>query len=168
MNNSSSSNQMLDKGWPVVVCQGKSHHTFTKMLCFRLKQGWQPVSQSIKTYKSHVRAAEESGPPVCRTLSAVWRSGVWQRWARSEGRKDTYSISSHVLLWLCAPACTCSASGAVMWSIIPVHHKSYSWPDRAVCSSWRWLQCPPQTLPVESGSAFKTHKPLLKAASPQR
>lgn len=39
---------------------------------------------------------------------------------------------------------------------VPVRRKSSAWPDRAACSSWRWLRCPPQTLPAESASAHKT------------
>lgn len=39
-----------------------------------------------------------------------------------------------------------------------MHHKSSALPGRAVCSSWTWRQCPPQTLPAESGStSTRTH-----------
>lgn len=95
--------------------------------------------------------------PVCHILSAVWRSGVLQHSAHS-GRQIhstkswTHTIQTAAHYWFCVFV------SEWVYVCVPVHHKSSAWPDTVVCSSWRWLQCPPQKLPAETVSANKNHQ----------
>lgn len=91
---------------------------------------------------------QQSGGQVCCSTQLILED-------KSAALRAGHTLSNSSTLLI---LCLCEWVSVCVCTCVPVHHKSSAWPDTVVCSSWRWLQCPPQKLPAETVSANKNHQ----------